>query len=124
MGPIWAMISKSLSRCRTVIRPVRQWQPDQVVVLCTAKAERNGQPWSSPEVHIWRVAGNQVMDFCGFQGRRVSGGRIVEFRGLSPVKFQLLARAYPGSAKPVVLRVPRWRNAFTSGSAHSVHRCW
>jgi uncharacterized protein len=43
-------------------------QHDQVVVLCTVKAERHGRAWSSPEVHIWRVAGNQAVDFREFQG--------------------------------------------------------
>ena len=27
-------------------------QQDQVVVLCTVSAERHGQSWSSPEVHV------------------------------------------------------------------------
>ena len=43
-------------------------QQDQVVVLCTVAAERLGQSWSSREVHVWRVAGTQAVDFCEFQG--------------------------------------------------------
>jgi uncharacterized protein len=43
-------------------------QQDQVVVLCTVAAERLGQSWSSPEVHVWRVAGTQAVDFREFQG--------------------------------------------------------
>ena len=43
-------------------------QRDQVVVLCTVAAERHGQSWSSPEVHVWRVAGQQAVDFREFQG--------------------------------------------------------
>jgi ketosteroid isomerase-like protein len=43
-------------------------QHDQVVVLCTVQAERHGRSWSSAEVHIWRVAGNQAIDFREFQG--------------------------------------------------------
>ena len=27
----------------------------QLVVLCAASAQRLGQHWSSPEVHVWRV---------------------------------------------------------------------
>jgi len=27
---------------------------ERVVVLCTVSAERHGQSWSSPEVHVWR----------------------------------------------------------------------
>ena len=41
---------------------------DRVVVLCTVCAERNGQAWSSPEVHVWRVAGDRAVDFREFQG--------------------------------------------------------
>ena len=43
-------------------------QGDQVVVLCTVAAERHGQSWSSPEVHVWRVAGDQAVEFREFQG--------------------------------------------------------
>jgi ketosteroid isomerase-like protein len=43
-------------------------QQDRVVVLCTVAAERLGQSWSSPEVHVWRVAGGQAVDFREFQG--------------------------------------------------------
>ena len=39
-----------------------------VVVLGTAEAERHNRSWSSPEVHIWRMAGNQAMDFRESQG--------------------------------------------------------
>ena len=41
---------------------------DRVVVLCTVAAERHGQSWSSPEVHVWRVAGAKAVDFREFQG--------------------------------------------------------
>ena len=41
---------------------------DQVIVLCTVAAERNGQSWSSPEVHVWRVAGDRAVTFREFQG--------------------------------------------------------
>ncbi len=41
---------------------------EQVVVLCTVAAERHGQSWSSPEVHVWRVAGDRAVDFREFQG--------------------------------------------------------
>jgi ketosteroid isomerase-like protein len=43
-------------------------QQDQVVVLCTVSAERHGQSWSSPEVHVWRVAGGRAVAFREFQG--------------------------------------------------------
>jgi ketosteroid isomerase-like protein len=43
-------------------------QRDQVVVLCTVSAERHGQSWSSPEVHVWRVAGGRAVAFREFQG--------------------------------------------------------
>ena len=41
---------------------------DRVVVLCTVSAERHGQSWSSPEVHVWRVSGGRAVDFREFQG--------------------------------------------------------
>ena len=43
-------------------------QQDRVVVLCVVAAERHGQSWSSPEVHVWRVAGTKAVDFREFQG--------------------------------------------------------
>jgi uncharacterized protein len=43
-------------------------QQDQVVVLCTVSAERHGQSWLSPEVHVWRVAGGRAVAFREFQG--------------------------------------------------------
>jgi uncharacterized protein len=45
---------------------------DRVVVLCTVAAEHLGQSWSSPEVHVWRVAGGHAVDFCEFQGDQQS----------------------------------------------------
>ena len=41
---------------------------ERVVVVCTVSAERHGQSWSSPEVHVWRVTGGRAVDFCEFQG--------------------------------------------------------
>jgi len=41
---------------------------DRVVVLCTVAAERHGCCWSSPEIHVWRVANNTAVDFREFQG--------------------------------------------------------
>jgi ketosteroid isomerase-like protein len=40
----------------------------RVVVLCTVSAERNGQQWSSPEVHVWRVASGVAVEFREYQG--------------------------------------------------------
>ena len=37
-------------------------------MLCTVSAERHGQSWSSPEVHVWRVTGGRAVDFREFQG--------------------------------------------------------
>jgi hypothetical protein len=53
-----------------VLLALRPAEPlsDQVIVLCTVAAERNGQAWSSPEVHIWRVAGDRAVTFREFQG--------------------------------------------------------
>ena len=41
---------------------------DRVVVLCTVSADRGGQHWSSPEVHVWRVADGRAVEFREFQG--------------------------------------------------------
>jgi ketosteroid isomerase-like protein len=69
-------------------------QQDQVVVLCTVAAERLGQSWSSPEVHVWRVAGTQAVDFCEFQGDQENRRQILEFS-----RTTMTARA--ASAAPV-----------------------
>ena len=39
-----------------------------VVVLCTASAQRLGQHWSSPEVHVWRVVNGRAVEFREYQG--------------------------------------------------------
>jgi len=41
---------------------------ERVVVLSTVSAERNGQPWSSPGVHLWRVVDGKAVEFREFQG--------------------------------------------------------
>jgi ketosteroid isomerase-like protein len=41
---------------------------ERVVVLCTISAQRAGQSWSSPEVHVWRVANGRAVEFREFQG--------------------------------------------------------
>ncbi|MGN6474862.1 MAG: nuclear transport factor 2 family protein [Mycobacteriales bacterium] len=41
---------------------------DRVVMLVTVSAERNGQQWSSPEVHVWRVSDGRAVEFREFQG--------------------------------------------------------
>jgi ketosteroid isomerase-like protein len=45
---------------------------DRVAVLCTAAAERNGQSWSSPEVHVWRIADGKAVEFREFQGDQLT----------------------------------------------------
>jgi ketosteroid isomerase-like protein len=47
---------------------LRSARGDLVVVLCTVAADRLGQSWSSPEVHVWRVTGGQATEFREFQG--------------------------------------------------------
>ena len=39
-----------------------------VVVLCTVSAQRHGQHWSSPEVHVWRVVNGRAVEFREYQG--------------------------------------------------------
>jgi ketosteroid isomerase-like protein len=41
---------------------------DRVVVLSTVSAERHGQFWSSPEIHVWRVVDGRATEFREFQG--------------------------------------------------------
>jgi uncharacterized protein len=41
---------------------------ERVVVLCTVSAERHGQRWASPEVHVWRVVDGQAAEFREYQG--------------------------------------------------------
>jgi ketosteroid isomerase-like protein len=41
---------------------------DRVVVLATVSAERHGQSWSSPEIHVWRLVEGKAAEFCEFQG--------------------------------------------------------
>jgi ketosteroid isomerase-like protein len=45
---------------------------DRVVVFATMSAERHGQPWSSPEIHVWRVAEGKAIEFREFQGDQQS----------------------------------------------------
>jgi len=41
---------------------------DKVVVLCTESAQRGGQSWSSPQVHVWTVKDGHVAKFWQYQG--------------------------------------------------------
>jgi uncharacterized protein len=41
---------------------------ERVVAFTTVSAERNGQRWSSPEIHVWRVIEGKAVDFREFQG--------------------------------------------------------
>lgn len=41
---------------------------DKVVVLCTESAQRAGQNWSSPQVHVWTVKDGRIARFWQFQG--------------------------------------------------------
>jgi uncharacterized protein len=41
---------------------------DRVVVLSTVSAQRRGQSWSAPEVHVWRVMAGRAVEFREFQG--------------------------------------------------------
>ncbi|MEV5282979.1 nuclear transport factor 2 family protein [Streptomyces sp. NPDC051994] len=40
---------------------------ERVVVLSTVSAERHGQSWSSPEVHVWRIVDGKAVEFREFQ---------------------------------------------------------
>jgi uncharacterized protein len=41
---------------------------ERIIALTTVSAERNGQSWSSPEVHVWRVQDGRAVAFREFQG--------------------------------------------------------
>jgi uncharacterized protein len=41
---------------------------DRVMVLSTVSAERHGQHWSSPEIHVWRLSEGRAIEFREFQG--------------------------------------------------------
>ena len=43
-------------------------EEDLVVVLVTVKAERNGRSAAFPEVHVWRLVDEKVIEFREFQG--------------------------------------------------------
>jgi ketosteroid isomerase-like protein len=62
-------------RCQTLAAATLRVVPDQVladgdrvVALTTVSAERHGQAWSSPEVHVWRVARGRAVEFVEYQG--------------------------------------------------------
>ena len=40
----------------------------RIVALTTVSAERHGQAWSSPEVHVWRFQDARAVEFREFQG--------------------------------------------------------
>jgi ketosteroid isomerase-like protein len=39
----------------------------RAAVLCTVAAERYGQYWSAPEVHLWRIAQGKGVECLAFQ---------------------------------------------------------
>ena len=41
---------------------------DRVIVMVTESAQRNGRPWSSPQVHAWTVKNGKATVFWQFQG--------------------------------------------------------
>jgi ketosteroid isomerase-like protein len=41
---------------------------ETVVALTTISAQRNGENWSSPEVHVWRVRDGKAVAFHEYQG--------------------------------------------------------
>ena len=42
-------------------------QGERVFADCTVSAERNGQAWASPEIHVWRVVDGRAIEFREFQ---------------------------------------------------------
>ena len=40
---------------------------DRVAVICIVSAERFGQYWSAPALHLWRMRSEKATDVCEFQ---------------------------------------------------------
>ena len=40
---------------------------DRVAVICVVSAERFGQYWSAPALHLWRLRDEKATDVCEFQ---------------------------------------------------------
>jgi len=40
---------------------------DRVAVICMVSAERYGQYWSAPALHLWRLRRDKATDVCEFQ---------------------------------------------------------
>lgn len=40
---------------------------DRVAVICVVSAERFGQYWSAPALHLWRLRNEKATDVCEFQ---------------------------------------------------------
>jgi uncharacterized protein len=40
---------------------------ERVAVICVVSAERFGQYWSAPALHLWRVRSEKATDMCEFQ---------------------------------------------------------
>jgi len=40
---------------------------DRVAVMCVVSAERFGQYWSAPALHLWRMHSGKATDVCEFQ---------------------------------------------------------
>jgi uncharacterized protein len=40
---------------------------DRVAVICVVSAERFGQYWSAPALHLWRMHSEKATDVCEFQ---------------------------------------------------------
>jgi ketosteroid isomerase-like protein len=40
---------------------------DLIAVICTVSAERFGQYWAAPALHLWRMRNEKATDVCEFQ---------------------------------------------------------
>lgn len=64
------------ARCQELSGGTLQVVPDTilahrhgyVVALTTVPAERHGQSWSSPDVHVWKAADGRAAEFVEYQG--------------------------------------------------------
>jgi len=71
----------------------------RVYVYCTVSAERYGQAWSSPEIHVWRVVAGRAVEFREFQGDQQTEDEFWSYMTDLDVKKALVTGAASGLGK-------------------------
>jgi uncharacterized protein len=68
-GPVLALLSKRAELSGETFRiEVKEMlaERDLVAVLCTVSAERFGQYWASPAIHLWRIRVDEAVEMHEF----------------------------------------------------------